>query len=74
MWRQVIDAQADEGTPDGAFLHLVNEFWDEGDLDGLRAAYQAGTAKNVREAPYALVVIGRVFRDRGDLDGWREAW
>jgi hypothetical protein len=25
-------------------------------------------------APYALVVIGRVLKDRGDLDGWRDAW
>ena len=52
----------------------MNHLWDVGDLDGLLAAYQAGTNKNVREAPYALVVIGRVLRDRGDLDGWREAW
>ena len=40
----------------------------------MRAAYRAGTAKSVREAPYALVMIGRVLRDHGDLDGWREAW
>jgi hypothetical protein len=53
---------------------LVNHLWDVGDLDGLRAAYQAGTDKNVREARYALGVIGRVLRDRADLDGWREAW
>jgi tetratricopeptide (TPR) repeat protein len=74
IWRQVIDTEADEGSPEVAFANLVNHLWDEGDLDGLRAAYQAGTANSVREAPYALVVIGRVLRDRGDLDGWREAW
>jgi TolA-binding protein len=74
IWRQVIDTETDEGSPEIAFTNLVNHLWDEGDVDGLRAAHQAGTAKNVREAPYALVVIGRVLRDRGDLDGWREAW
>ena len=46
----------------------------KGTWTALRAAYQAGADKNVREAPYALVVIGRVLRDRGELDGWRAAW
>lgn len=74
IWRQVIDTETDEDSPEIALTNLVNHLWDEGDVDGLRAAQQAATAKNVRQAPYALVVIGRVLRDRGDLDGWREAW
>ncbi len=74
IWREVIDDQTDEGTPEIALNHLVNELWEEGDLDGLRAAYQAGVAKDLRDVPYALDVIGRILRERGDLDGWRDAW
>lgn len=74
IWREVIDNQTDEGTPAMALNHLINQLWEDGDLDGLRAAYQAGVAKDLPDAPYALDRIGRILRERGDLDGWRDAW
>lgn len=74
IWREVIDHQTDEGTPEMALNHLINQLWEEGDLDGLRAAYQAGVAQDLPDAAYALDRIGRILKERGDLDGWREAW
>ena len=74
IWREVIDSQTDEATPELALNHLINEVWQEGDLDGLRAAYRAGAAKELEGAPYALERIGRILRERGDLAGWRDAW
>jgi len=73
-WQQVLDAEPASDGAQEALAGLLNQLGSEGDLDGLRAAHQAGiTAGNLR-APYALVVIGRVLKDRGDLDGWRDAW
>jgi tetratricopeptide (TPR) repeat protein len=74
VWRQVIDTETDDGDREGAFLSLVNQLGGEGDLDGLRAAHHGGIASGVPGASYALVVIGKVLRDRGDLGGWRDAW
>jgi tetratricopeptide (TPR) repeat protein len=74
VWQQIIDTETDEGSPEMALHSLVNRLGSEGDLDGLRAAYHTGTARDIPEAPYALVMIGKVLRDRGDLDGWRHAW
>jgi len=74
IWREVIDSQTDEGTPEIALNHLINQLSHEGDLDGLRAAYQAGAAKELDGAAYALERIGRILKESGDLDGWREAW
>jgi len=74
IWREVIDNQTDEGTPEIALNHLINQLSDEGDLDGLRAAYQTGATKELEGAPYALERIGRILKVSGDLNGWREAW
>lgn len=74
LWQQVIDSENDPGAPGMALCQLVNQLGTEGDLDGLRAACQAGIARDIRDAPNALVVIGQVLRDCGDLDGWRDAW
>jgi tetratricopeptide (TPR) repeat protein len=74
VWQQIIDTETDEGSPELALSSLVNQLGSEGDLDGLRAAYQAGTASGNPSAPDALVEIGNVLRGRGDLDGWREVW
>jgi hypothetical protein len=74
IWREVIDDQTDEGTPEIALNHLINQLSDEGDLDGLRAAYQTGATKELEGAPYALERIGRILKESGDLNGWREAW
>lgn len=74
VWQQIIDTETDEGSPEMALSSLVNQLGSEGDLAGLRAAYRAGTGSDIPGAPYALVEIGNVLRDSGDLDGWREAW
>jgi len=74
VWQQIIDTETDEGSPEMALSSLARQLGSEGDLDSLRAAYQAGIASGNPSAPDALVEIGNVLRDRGDLDGWREAW
>jgi tetratricopeptide (TPR) repeat protein len=74
VWQQIIDTETDEGSPEMALSSLARQLGSEGDLDGLRAAYQAGMTSGNPSAPDALVEIGNVLRDRGDLDGWREAW
>jgi tetratricopeptide (TPR) repeat protein len=74
VWQQIIDTETDEGSPEMALSSLARQLGTEGDLDGLRAAYQAGIASGNPSAPDALVEIGNVLRDGGDLDGWREAW
>jgi tetratricopeptide (TPR) repeat protein len=73
-WQQVLDTEPAGDQAEQALSSLLNQLGSEGDLDGLRAAHQAGMTAGNRWAPYALVVIGRVLKDRGDPDGWRDAW
>jgi TolA-binding protein len=73
-WQQVLDTEPAGDQAEEALSSLLNQLGSEGDLDGLRAAHQAGTAAGNPWAPYALVVIGRVLKDRGDPGGWRDAW
>jgi tetratricopeptide (TPR) repeat protein len=73
-WQQVLDTDPAGDQADEALSSLLNQLGSEGDLDGLRAAHQAGVAAGNPWAPYALVVIGRVLKDRGDPGGWRDAW
>jgi hypothetical protein len=74
IWRQVLDAENDMGTPGYALRRLASQLGSEGDLEGLRAAHQTGIARDLSDAPYALEIIGRVLKEHGDLDGWRDAW
>ena len=71
---QIVDAETDEGSPEPALIELVNLLGHEGDLDGLRTAYQSAADHHVNNAPYALVMVGNILRDSGDLADWREAW
>lgn len=73
-WQQVLDTEPAGDYAQEALSGLLNQLGSEGDLDGLRAAHQAGMAAGNPWAPYALVVIGHVLKDRGDLDGWRDDW
>jgi tetratricopeptide (TPR) repeat protein len=73
-WQQVIDTEPASDWAGQALSDLLNQLGSAGDLDGLRAAHQAGTASGIPGAQYAQVVTGRVLRERGDLDGWRDAW
>jgi TolA-binding protein len=73
-WRQVLETDPAGDQAEEALAGLLNQLGSEGDLDGLRAAHQAGMAAGNPWAPYALVVIGRVLKDRGDPGGWRDAW
>lgn len=73
-WQQVLGTEPAGDYAEEALSSLLNQFGGDGDLDGLRAAHQAGVAAGNPWAPYALVVIGRVLKDRGDLSGWRDAW
>ncbi|HCU97210.1 MAG TPA: hypothetical protein DHU96_32665 [Actinobacteria bacterium] len=73
-WRQVLDTEPASDDAQEALAGLLNQLGSDGDLDRLRAAHRAGTAAGNPWAPYALVVIGRMLKDRGDLDGWRDAW
>jgi tetratricopeptide (TPR) repeat protein len=73
-WQQVLDTEPASDQAEEALSGLLNQLGSEGDLGGLRAAHQAGMATSNPWAPYALVVIGRVLQDRGDPDGWRDAW
>jgi len=73
-WRQVLDTEPASDQAQESLAGLLNQLGSEGDLEALRAAHQAGMTAGNPWAPYALVVIGRLFKDRGDLDGWRSAW
>ena len=73
-WQQVLDTDPAGDQAQEALSSLLNQLGSEGDLDGLRAAHQAGMAASNPQAPYALVVIGRVLKDCGDTGGWRDAW
>jgi len=72
-WRQAIETQSGLWA-DGAFLDLLNQLCEDGDLDGARAAHRIGIETGNPETPHALVVIGKMLRAQGDLDGWRAAW
>jgi tetratricopeptide (TPR) repeat protein len=63
MFQAAIGTGHPESGPEAMFLlgHL---------LQRTGAALAAGN----RWAPYALVVTGRVLKDRGDPGGWRDAW
>ncbi len=73
-WQQVIDTEPGSDWAGRALIGLLNLLGGQGDLDGLRAALDAGTAAGIPDAAYAHVVIGNVLRKRGDTDGWRQAW
>ena len=73
-WQQVLDTDPAGDQAQEALAGLLNQLRSEADLDSLRAAHQAGMVAGNPWAPYALVVIGRVLKDRGDLNGWRDAW
>ena len=73
-WQQVLDTDPAGDQAQEALAGLLNQLRSEADLDSLRAAQQAGMVAGNPWAPYALVVIGRVLKDRGDLNGWRDAW
>jgi TolA-binding protein len=73
-WQQVLDTEPASDWAEEALAGLLNQLGSEGDLDGLRAAHQAGITARNPWAPYALVMIGRVLKDHGDLDGWHDAW
>src|SRR5262249_28670068 len=62
VWQQIIDTETDEGTPEMALSSLARQLGSESDLDGLRAAYQAGITSGNPSAPDALVEIGNVLR------------
>jgi hypothetical protein len=68
VWQQIIDTQTDEGSPEMALSSMARQLGSEGDPDDLRAAYHAGIASGNPSAPDALVEIGNVLQDRGDLD------
>jgi tetratricopeptide (TPR) repeat protein len=74
LWRQVFRERERSGRARDGAVPAGEPARPRGDLDGLRAAYQAGIARDMRDAPNALVEIGQVLRDRGDLDGCRDAW
>src|SRR5260370_1195237 len=73
-WQQVIDTEPTSDWAEQALSGLLNQLGSDGDLDGLRAAHQAGMANGIPGAQYAQVVMGNVLRERGDLHGWRDAW
>jgi tetratricopeptide (TPR) repeat protein len=73
-WRQVLDTEPASDQAQESLAGLLNQLGSEGDLEGLRAAHQAGMTAGNPWAPYALVLIGRLLKDRGDLGGWRDAW
>ena len=61
-WQQVLGAEPAGDQAEEALSSLLNQLGSDGDLDGLRAAHQAGVAAGNPWAPYALVVIGRVLK------------
>jgi TolA-binding protein len=73
-WQRVLATDPAGDQAEEALAGLLNQLCSEADLDGLRAAHQAGMAAGNPWAPYALVMIGRVLKDRGDHGGWRQAW
>jgi hypothetical protein len=72
-WRQVIGSRQNPWAK-VAFSRLVHQLEAEGDVAGLRAAHRAGVKTGNSEAPYALVAIGNLLRERDDTEGWRAAW
>jgi hypothetical protein len=72
-WQQAIESGTAPWAED-AFLDLCNQLSEAKDVDGARIAHRLGVETGNPEAPYALVVIGKILRKQGDLDGWRAAW
>jgi len=72
VWQRVIDS-GQPGWAAAAFTSLVNMLAGRHDEEGLRAAYRAGVALGNPDAPYALLQLGQVLRERGDLDAAQEA-
>jgi hypothetical protein len=72
-WQRVIDSRDTEWARP-AFTSLVNLLWHQADGDGLRAAYLKGAALNNPDALYALLQLGQLLEDKGDIDGAHQAW
>ena len=65
--RDVLEEAIATGHPDWAPQAMIMLEYQLCDYDEAQVVFH-------RWAPYALVVIGRVLKDRGDTGGWRDAW
>jgi tetratricopeptide (TPR) repeat protein len=72
-WQRVIDSRS-PGWAGPAFISLVNLLVQQEDADGLRAVYVNGAALDHPDAPYALVQLGQLLENQGDVPGAHEAW
>lgn len=72
-WHRAIDSRAAPWA-EVAFCDLVNQLQAETDLDGARAAHRLGVETATPDAAYALVVIGNLLREQGDVEEARAAW
>jgi hypothetical protein len=55
-------------------VDLVNLLREDDDIDGLRAAYQAGAEQQNPDALYALDALGQHLEHRGDIQAAHAAW
>lgn len=72
-WQRVLGSRNPEWAGP-AFISLVNLLVQQEDADGLTAAYENGVALDHPDAPYALVQLGQLLENQGDVPGAHQAW